>query len=119
MCVQKRTWYSTRHRKPEKSATTESIVISTPLHRRQQNVAQAVHASPDGFGIFAAGAAAHRREGFTGRCIVGSFPNRLLVQAFRAEATLVGSADVAAERLPDERLVLRTKFLQIGFLAGV
>ena len=119
MCVQKRTWYSTRHRKPEKSATTESIVISTPRPRRQQNVAQAVHAPPEGFGIFAAGAAAHRREGFTGRCIVGRFPNRLFAQAFLAEAALVGSADVAAESLPDERLVLSATFLQIGFLAGV
>ena len=119
MCVQKRTWYSIRHRKPEKSATAEFIVISTPLHRRQQNVAKAVHAPPEGFWIFAAGAAAHRREGFTGRCNVGRFPSRLFVQAVRAEAALVWSADVAAERLPDERLVLSAKFLQIDFLAGV
>ena len=123
MCVQKRTWYSTRHRKlkllAEKTVEIAGIVCFASLHRRLQNVTQAGHASPEGFGIFAAGAAAHRREGFTRRCIVGRFPNRLFAQAFLAEAALVGSADVAAESLPDERLVLSAKFLQIGFLAGV
>ena len=84
-----------------------------------QNVAYAAHAPPKAFGTFAVGAAAHLHEGVAGQCNVGRYPNRFFVQAVLGEAAIVGSAGVAAKRLPDERLIFSAEFRQIRFLAGI